>query len=189
MKINLESIPGYSEMSAEDKIKALESFEYDDNSAEVERLKNAVSKANGEAADWKKKHNALLSEDEQKKQSEADEKAQLLAKLEQLEKENTISKYTAKYIALGYDKELAADTAEAMQSGDMEKVFTNGEKHRSAMEQRIKAELMNSTPKPGGSGKDGKVEETAEYKQAKALGEQRAKNMKAAEDVLSKYTI
>ena len=38
-KIDTSKIPGYAEMSAEDKLKALEAFEYDDNAAEVERLK------------------------------------------------------------------------------------------------------------------------------------------------------
>lgn len=189
MRINLESIHGYSEMSAEDKIKALESFEYDDQSAEVERLRNAVSKANGEAADWKKKHNALLSEEEQKKAADADERATLLAKLEALEKENAVAKYTAKYIALGYDKELAASTAEAMQSGDMDTVFANGEKHRQALEQKIKADLMNGTPKPDGGGKEKRIEDSAEYKQAVALGKQKAEAYKSADDVLSKYTV
>ncbi len=43
-KIDTSKIPGYAEMSAEDKLKALEAFEYDDNAAEVERLKGAVSR-------------------------------------------------------------------------------------------------------------------------------------------------
>ena len=34
-KIDTSKIPGYAEMSAEDKLKALEAFEYDDNAAEV----------------------------------------------------------------------------------------------------------------------------------------------------------
>ena len=189
MKINTEQISGYAEMTAEQKLAALEAFEYDDHAAELERLKNANSKANSEAAEWKRKHNALLSEEEQKKAAEADEKATLLAKLEALEKENAVAKYTAKYIALGYDKELAASTAEAMQSGDMDTVFANGEKHRQAFEQKIKAELMNGTPKPDGGGKEKKIEDSAEYKQAVALGKQKAEAYKSANDVLSKYTV
>ena len=43
-KIDTSKIPGYADMSAEDKLKALEGFEYEDNAAEVERLKNANSK-------------------------------------------------------------------------------------------------------------------------------------------------
>ena len=59
-KIDTSKITGYAEMSAEDKLKALEAFEYEDNAAELEKQKAAVSKANSEAAEWKRKHNALL---------------------------------------------------------------------------------------------------------------------------------
>ena len=69
-KIDTSKITGYAEMSAEDKLKALEAFEYEDNAAELEKQKAAVSKANSEAAEWKRKHNALLGEDEKKKQEQ-----------------------------------------------------------------------------------------------------------------------
>ena len=49
-KIDTSKITGYAEMSAEDKLKALEAFEYEDNVAELEKQKAAVSKANSEAA-------------------------------------------------------------------------------------------------------------------------------------------
>ena len=67
-KIDVTKIKGYEQMSAEDKLKALEAFEYDDGASEIERYKNAATKANSEAAEWKKKHNALLSTEDQKKQ-------------------------------------------------------------------------------------------------------------------------
>ena len=68
-KIDTSKIAGYAEMTPEQKLAALEGFEYEDNLAELEKQKNAVSKANSEAAEWKRKHNALLSEDEKKKQA------------------------------------------------------------------------------------------------------------------------
>ena len=37
-KIDTSKITGYAEMSAEDKLKALEAFEYEDNAAELEKL-------------------------------------------------------------------------------------------------------------------------------------------------------
>ena len=70
-KIDTSKIEGYAEMTPEQKLAALEGFEYEDNSAELEKQKNALSKANSEAAEWKRKHNALLSEEEKKKQDEA----------------------------------------------------------------------------------------------------------------------
>ena len=76
-KIDTSKITGYAEMSAEDKLKALEAFEYEDNVAELEKQKAAVSKANSEAAEWKRKHNALLGEDEKKKQEQEEKFANM----------------------------------------------------------------------------------------------------------------
>lgn len=187
MKIDTSSIEGYAEMTAEQKLAALEAFEYEDQSGEVERLKNAVSKANSEAKSWKDKHNALLSEDEKKKQEDADTLTQMKEELEKLRAEKTISEWTARYIELGYDKELAADTAKAMQAGDMEKVFANSEKHKAAMEQRIRTELMNGTHQPDGNGGSGKDEESEYEKQAKRIGKKKAESNKTTDEVLKHY--
>lgn len=187
MKIDTGSIEGYAEMTAEQKLAALEAFEYEDNSSELERLKNAVSKANSEAADWKKKHNALLSEEDQKKQKADETLAEMQKELETLRKDKTVSDYTAKYIALGYDKELAADTAKAMAEGDMAKVFANGEKHKEAMEKKIKEDLMNRTPKPDGKGVDDGKEDSDAIKQAKRIGKAKSEANKATDDVMKHY--
>lgn len=53
-KIDTTLIEGYESMNAEEKLAALEAFEYDDYSSEVQRYKNAATKANGEAASWEK---------------------------------------------------------------------------------------------------------------------------------------
>lgn len=186
MKINTGAIEGYSEMTAEQKLAALEAFEYDDNSAELERMKNAVSKANSEAADWKKKHNALLSEDEQKKQKDAEAIEEMKSELEKLRKDKTVSDYTAKYIAIGYDKDLAAETAQAMADLDMAKVFANGEKHRQALEKKIKEDLINGTHKPAGAGGDDKKVDSA-IEKAKALAKAKNGGEKSYNDIMSKY--
>lgn len=187
MKIDTGSIEGYSEMTAEQKLAALEAFEYEDNASEVERLKNAVSKANSEAADWKKKHNALLSDDEQKKQESAETLKKMTEELENLRKEKTISDFTAKYIALGYEKSLAESTAKAMADGDMDTVFKNGETHKSNLEKKIKEELMNKTPKPVGSGGKEDTETDKAVEKAKEIMKSRRSGGKEYDDIMSKY--
>ena len=186
MKIDVGAIEGYAEMTAEQKLAALEAFEYDDHAAELEKLKAANSKANSEAAEWKRKHNALLSEDEQKQQTEAEEKKSLLDKLAALEKKNAISEYTAKYLALGYDKELAADTAAAIADGNMDKVFANGEKHRQAMEQKIKADLMKQMPQPEGNHAGGDDGKSLAIRKAKELAQAKTGD-KSYKDIINKY--
>lgn len=153
-KIDTNTIEGYESMTAEQKLAALEAYEYEDNAAELEKQKVALSKANSEAASWKKKHNALLSEEEQKKQ-EADEKwASMEQELAGLRKEKTVSQYTAQLLKQGYDEALAASTAAAMESGDMGKVFANNQKFLEGYAKRIIAEKLKGTPRgaDGGTG-------------------------------------
>lgn len=147
-KIDVTTIAGYEEMSVEDKLKALESFEYDDGSSAIKKLKESVSNASSQAAEWKRKHNDLLSEEEKAKQSRDEEFAMMKAKLESLEKEKTIATYTAKFAELGYDGELASDTASAMADGDIERVLTNQKKYNELYEKQIKANLLKATPTP-----------------------------------------
>lgn len=193
MKIDTTTIEGYADMTAEQKLAALEAFEYEDNSAEIERLKNANSKANSEAAEWKRKHNALLDEDGKKKLAEEEAKAadaqryaDLESKYNEILKKSTIAEYKAKYLAQGYDEALADDTAKALESGNMTKVFENAEKFKKALEAKIKADLMDNTPKPnGGAGGNG----NPVVEQAKNIGKAKAEANKASADVLKHYGI
>ena len=152
-----DRIAGYAEMSAEDKLKALEALEEADNSAELERMKNAVSKANSEAAAWKKKHNELLGEEERKKQEQADHLAQVEKELADLRKEKTVSEYAAKFLGMGYEESLAKETAQAMADGDTEKVFANQVKFNDALKKAAIADKLKSTPRPGVGSEGGTV--------------------------------
>ena len=155
-KIDTSKIKGYAEMSLDDKLKALEAFEYEDNAAELEKQKAAVSKANSEAAAWKKKHNELLSEDDQQKQQQAEDIAAMQKELDELRRDKTVSQFTAKFIAQGYDEKLAADTAKAMADGDTDKVFANQQTFLEAYAKQVKASAIQGTPKPAaGAGSNG----------------------------------
>ena len=147
-KIDVTKIEGYATMTPEQKLAALEAFDYDDNSSELERYKSAVSKANSEAADWKKKHNALLSEDEQKKVAHDEAQASMKAQLDTLLQEKTVSETKAHLLALGYDDALASDTAAAMVKGENDKVFVNQKKFLEERTKALKAELLKNTPTP-----------------------------------------
>ena len=148
-------------MSVEDIEKALESIELPtDNSAEIERLKTALSKSNSEAADYKKQLREKMSEDERKAKEDADKMEDLQTKYDALLKESTISKNKARLIALGYDDALAGEVAEAMAEGDTEKVFAAQKKHLDSVEKKVREEVLKDTPKPtGGSGKGKSAED------------------------------
>lgn len=154
-RIDVGSIEGYADMSAEEKLAALESFEYDDHSAEIADLgkwKDAVTKANSEAAEYKKQLKTL--QDQQKTgNSKADDTiAKLQAKVEELTRQNTISSYKAQFTALGYDAELAESTAIATADGDVAAVFENQRKFLEQHDKDLKADIFKQTPKPGQGG-------------------------------------
>lgn len=125
--MNLKEVLGdaYKEgMTFEEVEAALEKVNVpEDNSAEIERLKNALSKSNSEAAGYKKQLREKMTEDEQKKQKEQEEREELQNKYDKLLRESIIAKNKAKLVALGYDESLADETAEAMADGDSEKVL------------------------------------------------------------------
>lgn len=150
--MNLKEVLGdaYKEgMTFEEVETALESVTIpEDNSAEIERLKNALSKSNSEAAGYKKQLREKMTEDEQKKQREQEEREELQNKYDKLLRESVIAKNKAKLVALGYDESLADETAEAMADGDSEKVFANQQKHLASFEKKVRAEALKNTPKP-----------------------------------------
>ena len=119
-----------------------------DQTAEVERLKAALSKSNSENAEWKKKHREALSEEERKSQEVADELKQLREQNEKLLRESNVSKHKAKFLGMGYDEALATDAAEAMVDNDTEKLFSYQQKHQEALEKKIRADALKGTPKP-----------------------------------------
>ena len=150
-KIDTARIEGYNAMSAEEKLAALEAFEFDDGSTELERFKSALSKVNAENAEWKKKYNEKLSDDERKKAEEAEQQrrfSEMEEKIKQLESEKTAATYKASYTAMGYSEELAADTAKALAEGDIAKVLANQKKHQEELERKILSDKMKDFPPP-----------------------------------------
>ena len=126
-----------------------------DNSAEIDRLKNALSKSNSEAAEFKKQLREKMSAEELKAKEDAEKWDELIKERDALLREKTVAGYKAKYLALGYDESLAGETAEAMANGETDKVFANHNKHLVAVEKRIRADVLKDTPKPeGGNGSE-----------------------------------
>lgn len=185
--IDVSTIEGFDSMTAEQKVEALTKFEIPE-SVDLSRYvsKEVFDKKASEAAGLSKQLKEKMTEDE-KKAAETDEaNRKILEELEQLRKDKTISELTAKYLNLGYDAELAKETAEAMQSGNMEKVFANGAKHKEALEKKIMEDLMNKTPKPDGAGGNDDKTDFA-VKKAKELAAARIGSGKQYENVMNQY--
>ena len=156
--MNIQDLLGdaYTEgMSVADIEKALDGITLPDQTAEVEKLKTALSRANSEAADFKKQLREKMSAEEIKAKEDAEKIEELIKERDALLLEKTISGYKARYLALGYDEAMATETAEAMASGNLEKVFANQKKHTESVEKRIRADVLRETPTPtGGTGSD-----------------------------------
>ena len=143
-------------MTIEEINEALESIELPtDQSAELERLKTALSKSNSEAADFKRQLREKMSADELKAKEDADAREKLQKDYDELVKKVTVSENQSKLLSLGYDEALAKETAEAMANGELDKVFANQKKHLEAVEKKVRSEILKNTPKPeGGSSQD-----------------------------------
>lgn len=171
MNIDVTKIEGFDGMTAEEKVKALMGYEYDDNSkalkeaqAEVERYKNAQSKASSEAAEYKRQLREKMSDEEKQAKDNAEKFENLKTEHDALLKKVKISENKAKFLALGYSEDLANETAEALYNGDTEKVFANQKAYQETLESKIKADVLKNTPKPVGGGGDPKVITAEELK-------------------------
>ena len=147
-KIDISTIEGYEAMTVEQKLAALEGLEIPEPDYSGYVKKELFDKASSEIAGYKKQIFEKMTAEEAAK-AEADEKmAAIQAELEQLRQDKVVQEYTAQFLSIGYDKDLASETAVALQRGDMNTVFLNQTKFATIREKALKAELMKNTPKP-----------------------------------------
>lgn len=147
-KIDVTKIEGYDKMTPEQKLATLEGFDMPDPDYSGYVKKDVFDKTASELAAKKKELTEKMTEDEQKKQKEQEERDELQSKYDKLLHESEVSKFKAKLLGMGYDEKLADETAEAMASGDTEKVFANQKKHLDNVEKNVRAEALKDTPKP-----------------------------------------
>lgn len=107
MKIDVTKIKGYEEMTADAKIKALLDFEFEDRGKEIEQLKNSISKANTEAADYKRQLKAQMDEAQRKEFEAAEAQKAIQTELDTLRLEKTQSINKTKLMEIGYDAQTA----------------------------------------------------------------------------------
>ena len=143
-----EGIEGYAEMTAEQKLAALEALEAGNPNDEIERYKKAASKANSEAADYKRKYTEKLSEAEKAEAAKDEELNALRAKVAESEREKAISGYMAKFASLGYDEALASETAKQFAEGNTDAVFASFNSFLQTHDKNYKDNLMRNGSQP-----------------------------------------
>lgn len=150
-KIDVSAIPGYSEMPAEDKIKALEEFDFSvpaapNESDEVRKLKTALSNANSEAKKWKDELRAKQTEAERAEAERKEREAAVEDELRTLRRDKTVSGYIAQYLALGYTQELALKAAEATADNDAATIMSCQQEYLAEKTKELEAAALNKQP-------------------------------------------
>ena len=151
MKIT-DKIQGYSNMTPEEKIKALEAYELTEPDYSGYVKKEVFDKTASELADSKKQLREKMTADEIKAKEDLEKQEKLQSDYDALLRKVSLSENKAKLLAIGYDEKLANDTAEAMLDGNIDKVLANQKKHLDAIEKKIREDVLHDTPKPEGDG-------------------------------------
>ena len=114
--------------------------------AEVEKLKASLSKANSEAAEYKRQRNAEMDKSKLAEVERAEQEKAMRDELETLRKEKAVTDYTNKALEVGFDAETAAQAANAMADGDMTAVFDALKAFVEATKTRLENEALNRQP-------------------------------------------
>ena len=173
MTVDVSKIDGYAEMSAEEKVKALEALNLEDEEmkAELERYKKATTNANSEAAEYKRKLKAIEEKAAQGSTDTEKQMAELKEQIETLQREKSISERTASFLKIGMNEDIAGKCSEAFTNGDSEAFFKAMGSFIADHDKAFKAELLKSTPRPGSEG--GKAPEMTKEKLKKMSLEER----------------
>lgn len=151
MKIDTAKIEGFDEMSVEDKLKALTEFEFEtpapkESSDEVTKLKTALSKANSDAAEWKRQFREKQTEAERAEAERKEREAAVEEELRTLRRDKTVSGYQAQCLALGYNNELAQRAAEAMADNDAATIMACQQEFLEAKQKELEVAALNKQP-------------------------------------------
>ena len=113
---------------------------------ENEKLKRAQEKAASDAADWKKKYNATLTDAQKAAQDKAEKEAERQEQFDKLLKENTVNKLSKNFLKLGYPEDKAEEAANAQYDGDTETLFRIQSEVQQALIKQKEAEWLKSRP-------------------------------------------
>lgn len=123
---------------------------------EIAKLKRGLDKAASEAADYKKKYNATLSEKEQADLEKAEREAEKEERYNQLLRENSINKLEKNFVLLGYNETQANKAATAQYDGNTDELFKIQSEVQQALVKQKEAEWIKNRPlvNSGGSNKE-----------------------------------
>ena len=142
-------IEGYADMTAEEKLKALEELEIEapkDNHETVEKLQAALNAASADASRWKKELREKQTEAERAEAERAEREKAVEDELRTLRRDKTVSGFVAQYLALGYTQELALRAAEATADNDAATLMSCQQDFLAAKTKELEAAALNKQP-------------------------------------------
>lgn len=150
-----DKIEGYAEMTAEQKLAALEGLDIEEstnnNDSEIQKLKDALNKASSETAGYKKQLREKQTEQERLDAERKEKEAEKDALLEKLLREKNVSEYKASLLDAGFDSELADKSAGFLVDGDMKSFLGNLKTFSTGVKKSVEAELLKKTPDLNGT--------------------------------------
>ena len=173
-QIDTSKIEGYENMTAEEKVKAFESFNIPDPDYSGYVKKEVFDKKASEAAALAQDLKARMTEEERAKAEHDAEVAEYKTKYEELQREKNIAKNKAEFISAGYDEALAQETAEALEKGDYATVFKNQKAVIENVKKIAKGEAAASVPTPAGKADEGAKTVTKEQFNKMTFAERQA---------------
>ncbi len=111
----------------------------DESSKEIEHLKKLLSKANSEAAEYKKQLRSKMSEDEVK----AAENEALIKELEEYKTEKKIAEVSKGLMSWGLDTDKADSMARSFVDGDIATFISGGKEYFETVSQKAIADAMD----------------------------------------------
>ena len=113
---------------------------------EVTKLKAALSKANSDAAEWKRQFREKQTEAERAEAERKEREAAVEDELRTLRRNKSVSGYVAQYLALGYTQELALKAAEATADNDAATIMSCQQEYIEAKTKELEAAALNKQP-------------------------------------------
>jgi chromosome segregation ATPase len=140
MEENKNEVVETTEETKVEETKTEEVKKEDSESAkEIEHLKKLLSKANSEAADYKKQLRSKMSEDEVK----AAENEALLKELEEYKTEKKVAEASKGLMTWGLDSAKADEMAKALVEGDITSFLAGGKEYFETVSQKAIADAMD----------------------------------------------
>lgn len=152
MKFDTTKIEGFDNLSAEEKLAKLLEYEFDEpkpapaDNGEIAKLKTALSKANSDAAEWKRQFREKQTEQERAEAERAEAEKALQDELSSLRREKTLSEYAKSCMSMGYDAAMATECAEAMADGRFSDVFAIQQRFLETKIREAEATALNRQP-------------------------------------------